>query len=592
MSSDVEKIKERLNIVDVISSYIKLEKAGKNFRAKCPFHNEKTPSFFVSPERGGYYCFGCNRGGDILSFVEEFEGMDFKGALSILAQKAGVELKRGDPKTRDERERLYGIMEEATSFFEDLLDKHPEINDYLKKRGLTASTVKEFRLGFVPNEWRLVYSFLKNKGFNDNEIEKAGLVKKTDKGYYDRFRGRIMFPISDSSGRIIAFSGRILEQTPTTNTKGEKVYPVVSESSTTGAPKYLNSPDTILFNKSEVLYGYDKAKSAMRKNNFCILVEGQIDLLLSHQAGFRNTVALSGTSLTLNHLQMIKRITNKLVFAFDSDSAGFSAANRGAKMALSFGIDLKVARIEPGYDPADIIVKDLKGWKKAIRESEHIIDFYFHSLLSRGYEKRKLGMAIQEELLPYVAEIDNKIDQAHFIRNISEQANILEEAIWEDVKAITKAQKQESTKTYSESIQDEKESMLRKDSIERKILGILYWQETLDKSAIDLDEIKKRFINIIGDDYFQKISKEKEDIKKSLIFEAEVFYSDSSKLQPDLEEMFLNLEEDYLKEQLVRAMGELNEAEKLKDHKKSGMLLQQCQKLSARINEIKTSRLK
>ncbi|MDO8430431.1 MAG: CHC2 zinc finger domain-containing protein, partial [Candidatus Taylorbacteria bacterium] len=215
MSSNVEKIKERLTIEEVVGSYIKLDRAGKNLKGKCPFHNEKTPSFFVSPDRGGYYCFGCGEKGDIFSFVEKFEGLDFMGAIKMLAERAGVTLEfdRGTDLQKTEKERLLAIMEEATNFFEENLKNSQEAIDYIKKRGITPETAKKFRIGYIPADWRLLYSHLQSKKYTDQDIEKAGLIKKPeekDKAYYDRFRGRIMFPIADSSGRIIAFSGRIL----------------------------------------------------------------------------------------------------------------------------------------------------------------------------------------------------------------------------------------------------------------------------------------------------------------------------------------------------------------------------------------------
>jgi len=208
MNSPVQQIKERLSIEEIVSSYIKLEKAGANLKAKCPFHNEKTPSFFVSPERGNYYCFGCGAKGDIFTFVEEFEGLDFKGALKILADRAGVSLAQYSREKEGGKEKLYKIMEEATKFFEKNLVADKSVSEYLKTRGLEDKTIKDFRIGFIKEDWRLLYSHLKEIGFTDEEIERAGLVKRTEKGIYDRFRGRIIFPISDSIGRIIAFSGR------------------------------------------------------------------------------------------------------------------------------------------------------------------------------------------------------------------------------------------------------------------------------------------------------------------------------------------------------------------------------------------------
>ena len=315
MHSPVEKIKERLSINDVISSYLTITQAGKNYKAKCPFHNEKTPSFFISPERGSYYCFGCGAKGDIFSFVEHFEGTDFLGALKLLAEKAGVTLERKSYESKDKTERLYDIMEEATTFFELNFERQPEARSYLRGRGLSDPTIKSFRIGYAPSVWRSVSDHLLSKGFTREDIEAVGLIKTSDKGFYDRFRGRIIFPISDSSGRVIAFSGRIFALSSDQTKKSE-----VEEA------KYLNSPDTQLFNKSNVLYGIDKAKVAIRSRGYSIVVEGQMDLILSHQALFLNTVAVSGTALAdsvndteskINNLGLIRRLSPNVIFAFD-----------------------------------------------------------------------------------------------------------------------------------------------------------------------------------------------------------------------------------------------------------------------------------
>src|SRR3990167_7220635 len=333
MNSPVAKIKERLSIEDVVSSYIKLERAGANLKAKCPFHNEKTPSFFVSPSRESYYCFGCGASGDIFTFVEEFEGLDFKGALKLLAARAGIVLEYQNKEEESEKEKLYKALEESTLYFSNNLKENKKVLEYLKSRGLSEDTIKDFRVGFAKDDWRELYNYLKKEGYSDPELERAGLVIKSEKGFYDRFRGRIMFPISDSSGRIIAFSGRVFN--------GDKK-----------SAKYINSPETPIFSKSSVLYGLDRAKESIRKNNFSILVEGQMDLLLSHQAGYRNTVATSGTALSestetkenvVSNLGLIRRLSENLVLAFDGDKAGLHASERAGRIALSLGMDVKVA---------------------------------------------------------------------------------------------------------------------------------------------------------------------------------------------------------------------------------------------------------
>lgn len=547
MNSPVQQIKERLSIEEIVSSYIKLEKAGANFKAKCPFHNEKTPSFFVSPDRNSYYCFGCGAKGDIFSFIEEFEGLDFKGALKILAERAGVPLIQYNKEKEGEKEKLYRVMEEATKFFEKNLIEDKKILEYLKNRGLEDKTIKDFRIGFVKNDWRLLYTYLKGKNFTDVEIEKAGLAKKTDKGMYDRFRGRIMFPISDSSGRIIAFSGRIFED------DGKSA-------------KYLNSPDTPIFSKSAVLYGLDKAKESIRKNNFSILVEGQMDLVLSHQAGFKNTVATSGTAFSdatvskenvVSNLGLLRRLSGNIVLAFDADKAGFNASSRAAKIALSFGMDVKVASMPEGIDPADLISRGhnqmgqakngADAWRTVIRNSKHIVEFLLDKTLSNHKEDtRKVGREIKEKILPYVDAIESSIERSHFIKLLSNKSGIAENALLEDLKKV-----QSELKFETEEIKTAKENVeikMRKDPIERRLLGVAFWQESLKDKIIDPELIFKKL---------ERVKEIYKNIKEDLIYEAEEFYLNSENLQKDVNEMLLNIEEEYLNEELNEKMKEL-----------------------------------
>ena len=590
MNSPVQQIKERLSIEEVVSTYIKLDKMGSNLKAKCPFHNEKTPSFFVSPDRGSYYCFGCGAKGDIFTFVEEFEGLDFKGALKLLADKAGVALENYDPKNESEREKLYRIMEEATLFFEKNLVGNIETLKYLKDRGLEDKTIKDFRIGFIKADWRELYNYLSKKGFRDIEIEKAGLIKKTEKGCYDRFRGRIMFPITDSSGRVIAFSGRIFVD------DGKSA-------------KYLNSPETPIFSKSAVLYGLDKAKESIRKNNFSILVEGQFDLILSHQAGFKNTVATSGTALSdstiskenvVSNLGLIRRLSSNIVLAFDADKAGFNAANRASKIALSFGMDVKVAKIPEGVDPADLISlgcstmgeakNGVDAWREAIRGSKHIIEYLLDKILKDSiYDSRKVGREVKEKILPYVYIIESSIEKAHFIKKISDLSQIPEQAIKEDLMKIEKEFRNE--KEEIEKAKESENKVFRKDYIERRLLGIILWQKNLDKKKIEVEKITQELAEILKIKEID-LFKNNEDNKEDLIFEAEVFYGGDIDLKKDVLELLDNLKEEYLKEELFGKMQELNVLEIKKDNKRSVEILQEINEINKKIQSIKNNRFK
>ncbi len=587
MNSPVQKIKESLSIEEVVSSYIKLEPAGSNLKAKCPFHNEKTPSFFVSPARGSFYCFGCSASGDIFTFVEEFEGLDFKGALKLLALRAGVALEHYNQEEESEKEKLYRAMEEATKFFENNLKENKEVLDYLKNRGLTEKSISDFRIGYISPDWRQLYSHLQKKGFTDTEMEKAGLIKKTEKGYYDRFRGRVMFPIADSSGRIIAFSGRLFVD------DGKSA-------------KYLNSPDTVIFNKFAVLYGLDKAKESIRKNNFSILVEGQMDLVLSHQAGYKNTVATSGTALSdatvskenlVSNLGLIRRLSPNIVLAFDADNAGFNASNRAGRIALSLGMDVKVATIPDGLDPADLISGSGQNlgpdaWREVIKNSKHIIEFLLDKILKNsGTDARKVGREVKDKLLPYIDALSSSIEKMHFIKKISDASSIPEGALQDDLKKVEQELKYE--KKEIEEAQESVSKMYRKDYILRKLLGIILWQKSLKKpqeeNNTNVDIMLKEIAEILNIKEDEVLEKTKED-KTDLIFEAEVFYTEDMNLEKDIRELLNNLHEESLKEELSKSMRELREFEEKKDKDKINRVLKEISEINNKIQDIKNKK--
>lgn len=424
MASDtIEKIKERLSIVDVVSLYVELHQAGKNFKGKSPFTSEKTPSFYVSPDRGMYYCFSSSQGGDIFTFIEKMEGVAFKEALKILAEKAGVELVPEDPKKKTERDRMYDVLEEATKFFEDYLHKNPEAQEYLVNRAVTKETIAKWRIGYSPgppqHNWRELKEHLESKGYTTQELLKTGLIKNADKGKnpYDLFRDRIMFPIFDSAGRVVAYSGRIL-------------------SKDSEAPKYVNSPETDLFNKSEILYGYDKAKQGIRSLDFTLVVEGQFDVVLAHQAGYSNTVAVSGTSLTPHHVMLLQRLSNKVVLALDADKAGIAAVKRAADLMLPRGIDLKVAHITGGKDPADLIQDDVQKFRKIVGGAKPIVEYFLDVLEEEKKDDRTFKLKVREEILPLLIKISNKIDQEHFENVIAKRLETTKEAIHFEVERL------------------------------------------------------------------------------------------------------------------------------------------------------------
>ena len=611
MSTPVEQIKDRLNIEEIVGSYVKLEKAGKNLKAKCPFHNEKTPSFYVSPDRGSYYCFGCGAKGDIFSFVEQFEGLDFMGALKLLGERAGVDITQGRgqgtgyAEAKSEKERLLAVMEEAARFFETALEgKNPivegnttysmevnEAREYVRRRGITEKTVKEFRIGFVPNEWRLLYNHLREKKFSDSDIEKAGLAKRPEvidagapKSLYDRFRGRVLFPICDSSGRVIAFSGRILREEPNKNGS----IPA----------KYLNSPDTPLFNKSTVLYGIDKAKQAIRERDYTILVEGQMDLVLSHQAGIKNTVAVSGTALAdsltnrdnvVNNLGVVRRLSQKLILAFDSDSAGRKAALRSAQIALSVDMDVKIADLPDGKDPADLVLSDPESWKNVLRAAKPVIEFLLDGILadvaSGKLDQRKIHTALRDKIYPFIEVLPSQTQQGYYVKLIREKAlnNIeTEQSIWDDLNKMRKArldaerrdnqQKGQSTGVYNASRQIQAENVIisptaelsRLDIISRKLFGLLAYLAR--EQVFDVEGYYASIRNIAGTERYDNLIQKSESSKDELILEAEIFFGTAEVIRKNehsikrtLDELILNFEEDVVKGDLATAMSVMSQ---------------------------------
>jgi len=482
MRSDVDTIKERLGIAEIVSGYIKLEKAGTSLKARCPFHNEKTPSFFVSPVRQSFYCFGCGAKGDIFTFVESVEGLDFRGALKLLADKAGVEIKHlgrgGESKT--EKDKILAVLEEATKFFEKELAGVSLACRYVASRGISDETVRDWRIGYAPAEWRSLYGYLQNLGYERDIIMKAGLIKKTvDEARsgepYDVFRDRVIFPLADSNGSIIAFSGRAL-------TKETE-------------PKYLNSPDTVLFTKSEVLYGLDKAKDQIRKRDYAVLVEGQIDLVLSHQYGVRNSVASSGTAFTRMHLERLKRLSSRIIIAFDGDPAGEKAAEKASILGISLGLEVKVANLPEGLDPAEVIRKNSQEWKDILRESLPAVEFFFNKIEEKEKDPRKLGKQIEKRILPMIKLIGSTIEQSHFISLLAKRTSIKEEILWEDLKKAKKpelSQRSDLGNSKRSDLNTEKApTPSHREQIKERLAEIKLWQEELSGSVEEALVLKK-----------------------------------------------------------------------------------------------------
>ena len=410
--SVITEVKQRLDIVELVSEYVTLQKAGRNFKGLCPFHSEKHPSFFVFPEQQSWHCFGaCGTGGDIFSFIMKKEGIDFGQALRLLAQRGGITLSplEAPDKAEDEKkERLFQINEAATEYYHHLLSSTKAgeaARSYLARRKVMPETIKEFRLGFSPDAWETIKSYLLGKGYAEKELVEAGLIiEKEEGGSYDRFRNRLMFPICDIQGRVTGFGARALDDS---------------------LPKYINSPQTPIFDKSSILYGIDKAKSASRKKNLVIIVEGYMDVLTAHQHGWQNVVASMGTSLTEKQVEVIKRLTNNITLALDADLAGEEATLRGRAILAHSSAEANVILLPPGKDPDEVIREDTALWQKLVEQAMPILDFAFQSVISKvDINKAKDKSLAVQKLLPSIYEIKDPTQKFHYVEKLAHALKI------------------------------------------------------------------------------------------------------------------------------------------------------------------------
>lgn len=430
--SDTQLIKDKLDIVDFISEYVQLKPAGVNHKGLCPFHHEKSPSFMVTRERQSWHCFGCAKGGDIFSFIQEIEGMEFREALKFLANRAGVELqdKGSNKEESTQKTRVKEINHAAANFFHNVLTQLPAAEAaraYVQQRGLSEKTITDWLVGFIPDQWELLTKYLLKKGFGIDDLVASGLTIKRDsadrqsgRGYYDRFRGRVMFPIWDVHDSIVGFTGRVLVETE--NSGG----------------KYVNTPQTVAYDKSRVIFGLNKAKRAIKEKDLAVLVEGQMDVIACHQAGMTNVVATSGTALTEHQIEMLKRYTQNLAMAFDADAAGQNAAKRGIDLAREAGLSVRVIRIPEGAgkDPDECIKKDPAVWAKAVAEARDVMEWFIEkSLLNRDIRNPRDRQTAVNEILVEVGRIPYALERDLWLKNVSarlgEEISVLRENLLE-----------------------------------------------------------------------------------------------------------------------------------------------------------------
>jgi len=422
--SDIDEVKRRLNIVDVIGEYVKLQKAGGNYRGRCPFHSEKTPSFFVSPEKEIWHCFGgCQKGGDVFRFIMEIEGVEFGQALRTLAARAGVTLSRGNKRSYDQKSKILEINELATRFFARALDKSEggkKTLEYLASRKVSQDSIELFHLGYAPSSWRALLEFLAKQGYSKEEAVLAGLAVKNEQGsVYDRFRARLMFPIYSPAGSVAGFTGRVLT-------------PDAKEA------KYVNTPQTLAYDKSRELYGLYQGKQDIKKSDEAIFVEGNLDVVLSNQAGVGNVVASSGTALTTSHLQTIGRYTKNVTFCFDSDQAGQSAATRAFELALQAGFEVKALVLDQEKDAADMVTNQgSQAWQEASKRKLPVMEFAWQKAL-RNHDVNTIEgkKTIAQELFNLLAYVTNNIEKGYWLAQFASRLGVREEDMLKEFKKV------------------------------------------------------------------------------------------------------------------------------------------------------------
>ena len=562
-SGNVENIKERLSIEEVVGQYVELKPAGSSLKGRCPFHAEKTPSFMVSPMRQNYHCFGCGVGGDIFTFIQEIEGLDFKGSMKALADKAGIELVYEKGVEKDDKDILFSVLESVTEYYVENLKKNTKALSYLKGRGLTGDTIDSFRIGFAPDGWSGALEHLKSAGFIEKHIEEAGLIKKGEKGSYDRFRSRIMFPIADNVGRVVAFSGRIFDK----------------EDDNSG--KYINSPETPLYHKSKILYGYDRARQAIRKTNFAVLVEGQMDLIATHQAKYLNTVALSGTALTHEHITLLGRMSKNLCIALDADAAGIASAGKSARAALRAGFDVKIAALPEGTDPADMLANgDLETWKKTVKNSKHIIDFLLNIYRESAKDDRTFKLIVQKEVLPYLLDIESEIDKSHFVQKVAAQLSVGEEAVRQELSKLKAVPVNEGVAQRTTTKTDTKPL----GAADELVLMYL-WQKDLKEKFVDCKRLKTQIEEALTPIGFKALE-EKLAGNKEAAFKFEALYNDEDGMKRAIHELLERLIKKELQKELENASVALRKADSEGNEKNIALYEKKHQELLERLRKL------
>ncbi|MBI5151344.1 MAG: DNA primase [Candidatus Pacebacteria bacterium] len=481
MPDQIQDIKSAVDIIQLISEHVHLTKAGKNFRGLCPFHSEKTPSFFVTPDIQRFKCFGCGKAGDVFNFLQEYDSLTFAEALQQLAKRAGITLEKHIFSQEDvHRQRLYEVLSLTREYYHYVLTEHKlgqPARDYLKNRGITQETITTFKLGYALNAWDALCKYLiDKKSYTQREVEDVGLVVRNSAtgNTYDRFRGRLMFPLTDAQGRVVGFSGRVLD-------------PEIKEA------KYINSPETFLYHKSELLFGYSTVKSFIRKEEEVIVVEGEIDALSSYQAGVKHVVAIKGSAFTDQHAKLLARTVKHVILALDADAAGVEATRRAIEIAKPYELNIRVLALIGGKDPDEIAKENPKLWREMAKKTISVFEFLLNAAFEGQDLKTGEGMRVAtQQAVPVLASINNAVEQAHYIENAAERLGVRQDVLEVELRKYI-AKQRLGGGLYTRHVpqpqkKKEMQAEQRVTKVERYLLSLLLHanQEFVEKALDDL----------------------------------------------------------------------------------------------------------
>jgi DNA primase len=460
--SQIKQVKDASDIIQIIGERVPLTKGGANFKAPCPFHSEKTPSFFVSDVMQRYKCFGCGENGDVFTFLQKYEGMSFIESLRYLADRAGITLQDFQPSPEDElRDRLLNILELTKSYYHYLLTDHEsgqEARDYLKKRGINNESVKVFQIGFALPNWEGLISYLHDKKkYSLSDIEKAGLIIHGQGGrFYDRFRGRLMFPLTNHRGQVVGFSGRVLD-------------PTIKEA------KYINSPETMLYHKSELLFGFSNLYQEIKKANEVVITEGELDCISSTQAHVNNVVAIKGSALTRDQVQLLRRAVNKVLLSLDMDDAGIEATKRAIQIIKEFDLELRVIQIPGGKDPDELAQKEPAKWREAVKSSISVYEFFLQHALTKFNQNEPEGKRqIIDFLAPIFGHITHEVERDFYLKKLAKALEVTDEVVKKDIANFKDKGKLFLPNNESKNKDQNKNEKSRKQRIEEYVLFLLF----------------------------------------------------------------------------------------------------------------------